>query len=113
MTPGQARDTYKRMIAALGETVTFRRIGTPNVDKDIRCRVTGYQPDQVVGAIQQGDRRLVALAEDVEGSGFPTPIRERFDKVILRGHETTIQAVDDSTRRVAGTLIAYELRIRG
>jgi hypothetical protein len=71
----------------------------------------GYQPDQLVGAIQQGDRRVIFLAEDI--GSFPVPIREKFDKIIVRGAETTVQVVDDSTRRVGAVLIGYELRVRG
>lgn len=113
MTPEAAHAMYLRQIDAHGEEVTFHRLGSPNVDETIRARVIGYRPDELVGAVQQGDVRIIALAEDVETSSFPTPFRERFDKAIIRGKETTIQAVDDNTRRVAGILIAYDIRVRG
>jgi hypothetical protein len=35
------------------------------------------------------------------------------DKIVLRGKELQIIAVDDSTRRVKGVLIALEIQARG
>lgn len=114
MTPEAARASYRRQIDAHGETVTLRRVNpspTAPTDVTVRARVVGYQPEELVGAIQQGDRKIIALAEDV--GAFPLPFRERFDKAIIRGTEMTIQAIDDNTRRVAGELIAYDIRVRG
>lgn len=106
MTPADAKAMYRRQIAAHGETITLRRTGQS--DQSVRARVTGYEPEELVGGIQQGDRKVIVLAEDV--TGF-TP--RKGDLVILRGAPLSIQAVDDSTRRVAGTLVAYELVARG
>lgn len=113
MTPADARAMYARLVAATGETVILRRINpaAPPTDVTVRARVTGYSPDELVGAIQQGDRKIIVLAEDI--GGFPVPIREKFDKVVVRGDEIAIEAVDDSTRRIGGELIAYELRAHG
>lgn len=112
MTPEQARASYRRQIRN-GETITLRRDGSPPIDKPVRARVTGYAPEELVGDVHQGDRRIVVLAEDVASTGFPVPFRDGFDKVILRGDQLTIQSSDDSTRRIAGELIAYELRAAG
>ncbi|MGE0290268.1 MAG: hypothetical protein AB7P16_28635 [Bradyrhizobium sp.] len=115
MSPEAARGMYRRQIARHGETVTLRRINsspTAPTNRDVRARVLGYTPDELVGEVQQGDRKIIVLAEDM--GSFPVPFRERStDRVIVRGAELAIQAVDDSTRRVAGELIAYEIRARG
>jgi hypothetical protein len=59
---------------------------------------------------QIGDRRVIVLAEDVEASGFPVPLRTGgSDKAVVRGKMLNINVVDDSTRRIAGVLIAYEI----
>ena len=35
------------------------------------------------------------------------------DKLVIRGAEVAILAVDDETRRIHGTLIALEIQVRG
>lgn len=122
MTPAAARASYRRMLHLVGETVLLRRMtGTTQqspVDAEVTARVTGYGPQELVGAIQQGDRKVIVLAADLEGRGWPVPPK-KLDRIILRpgadgaGETLTVQAVDDSTRRVGGVLIAYEIQARG
>lgn len=116
MTPAEAMAMYRREIDEHGEAVSLRRVNaSPAAPTDVTgvyARVLGYDPDELVGGVQQGDKRIILLAEDI--GSFPLPFRERgSDKIVVRGTELTIQAVDDSTRRVAGTLIAYDIRARG
>lgn len=118
MTPDEARAMYRREVSENGETVTLRRINpspTPSTDKSVLARVVGYAPNELVGGIQQGDRKVIVLAEDVENTGFPVPIKTGgSDKIVLAsGRVLNIQAVDDNTRRVGGILIAYEITARG
>jgi hypothetical protein len=117
MTPEQARASYRRMMAVAGETVLIRRYtGTganrPRFDAEVRARVTEYEPKELVGGIEQGDRKVVLLAEDLERAQFATPLR-KGDKAVVRGKELNIEAPDNNTRRVQGELIAYELQVRG
>jgi hypothetical protein len=114
MTPESATASYRR---ALGETVQIRRYtGTgsnrPRFDVSVRARVAGYEPQQLVGSIQQGDRKVIVLAEDLINSGFALPVTTN-DKVVARGKELAILGVDDNTRRVDGVLIAIDLQVRG
>ena len=74
--------------------------------------MTGYAPHELVGNILQGDRRIILFADDLLGKGFALPVTTN-DKVVVRGKELAIVAVDDSTRRVNDVLIAYELQVRG
>lgn len=106
---------YRRQIIAHGETITLRRNNpspNPPTDADVSARVSGFDPEELTGTIQQGDRRVIVLAEDVEAAGWPAPPK-RNDKVILRGRTLNVETVDDSTRRIGGTLIAYDLVVRG
>lgn len=117
MTPDQVKASYRRAVDEAGETITFRRYtgsgaSRPHFDADLRARVTGYAPDEMVGEIQQGDRKIIALAEDLIAAQVPLDLR-RGDKVIVRGVEMNIEAADDSTRRLQGVLIALEIRARG
>ena len=106
------RSAYRTSIAATGETVTLRtftgagasRSGT---DTTVRARVRHYEPAQLVGGLQQGDRELIVLAEDVALAP------KTGDQVIVRGTTMTIRAVDDSTRRIGDVLLAYVISARG
>lgn len=102
---------YRRQIVAHGETITLRRLvpGGPPAELDVRARVTGFAPDELVGGIDQGDRKVILLAEDMTWTEAPAA----GDKLVIRDQLLTIASVDDSTRRVAGTLIAYEMRATG
>lgn len=109
---------YRDQIALHGEDILIRRypgvgVGQTPVDRECRCRIVGYAPDELVGAITQGDRKVIVLAEDLAGESPPFLIT-KSDKVVDRASkELAILGVDDNTRRVAGELIAYELHVRG
>jgi len=114
MTPDDSRASYRRVLLAHGQDVTLQRV-TPNgtFTYDVRARVMGYSPQTTAGSAQQGGRKAIVLAEDVESSGFPLPFREGQDTLVANGKTMTIAAVNDATRRVAGVLIAYEFELEG
>lgn len=117
MTPAEALSDHRMMLQADGEIVIVRRYtgtGTtrPRFDAEVRGRVTGYQPHELVGSIVQGDRKVIVLAQDLLDRQFPLNL-VKGDKAVVRGKELNIEAADDSTRRVAGVLIAYVLQVRG
>lgn len=117
MTPAQILATYRRMMGMVGETVLIRRYtGTganrPRFDAEVTARVTDYEPSELVGTIVQGDRKIIVMAEDLTSAQFPTPIK-KGDKVVVRGKELNVEAPDDSSRRIQGELIAWELQVRG
>jgi hypothetical protein len=116
MTPQAARSAYKRLLGQT-ETVTLRRFhgtGTPRskYEQPAKARVQGYDPQEFIGTVLHGDRRLIVLAEDLEGGAVALPILVS-DKIVVRGKEIQIIAIDDNTRRVGSTLCAYELQVRG
>lgn len=118
MSPDQVKASYRRALDGAGETIFLRRYsgsGTARVSTDyaVKARVTDFQPHELIGGIVQGDRNIIAIAEDVTASGFPAPIIASSDKAVVRGRELAIKAVDDNTRRVAGVLIAYEIKAGG
>ena len=120
----QARSTYRRMISAHGETVSLRRESiepTPEA-QDLRARVMGFTPEELASGIDQGDRKLILLAEDIEreiaAGRWSAPAAGasgilKNDTLMLRGAPMNVEWVDDSTRRVAGVLIAYEVTVTG
>lgn len=118
MTPEEARQMYRDQIEEHGEDIAIRRysgtgVGRTYVDRPCRARVVGYSPDELVGSITQGDRRVIVLAEDLDGESPPFKIMKSDKVVSSRFPELAIMAVDDNTRRIQGTLIAYDLQVRG
>lgn len=113
MSPADARDAYRRLMGN-GETVVLRRLADPGAGEySVRARVSGFSPSDFDGAIQQGIRTAIVLAEDVESSGFPLPFLEKQDRLIWNGKTLVIRSVDDATRRVDGVQIAYDLELAG
>lgn len=113
MTPSAARAAYRRQMRN-GETFVLRRLsGLGAGDYVTRGRVDGFTPSDFEGAVQQGTRTAIVLAEDVEASGFPLPFLEKQDRLVWAGKTLVIQSVDDATRRVAGVLIAFVLELAG
>jgi hypothetical protein len=119
MTPDAARASYRRALDQAGETILIRRYtgaGTsrPQSSWPVRARVVAYEPKELVGGIVQGDRKLIVLQEDLVAAGFPGRIETGPNwKAVVRGVELQIKAADDNTRRIAGELIAYEIRAGG
>ncbi|WP_292682117.1 hypothetical protein [Mesorhizobium sp.] len=124
LTPQEIRDAYRDSLLRVGElntdgtrAVAIRRYGgsgadRPFADVPVLARVVGYEAKELVDPIVQGDRRLIVYGPDLEDAGFSFPVRKN-DKVVIRGKEVNIESPDDNTRRVAGVLIAIEMRVRG
>lgn len=105
------KNSYRR---ALTDKVIFRRYSTKNSSKFdtgfISANIGGYKPEQLVGNIKQGDKRVVALAEELIMNNFIPTIN---DKVVVNGKEYQILSVDGETRSHKGTTVAYDLNVRG
>jgi hypothetical protein len=107
------KQLYLDAISTVGENVIIRNYsGTTETytDATVRARVVDFSPDQLVGAIVQGDRKLIMLAADVVGVELTAT---QNCKVVVRGKELQVKSVDDNTRRVQGDLIAYEIVVGG
>jgi hypothetical protein len=113
-TPAGSVERHRLAIERRGEAVYVRRYsGTggsrTHVDTQSKGRVAGYAPHEIAGSIQEGDRKVIVLAASLASILPVTPA----DRLVVRGRELSIIAVDDNTRRVAGTLVAIELQVRG
>ncbi len=116
MTPAAVKASYRRSLDLYGEPIYIRRfsgpVGPNRTRTDygpIQARVTGFEPQEFIGAIVPGDRKIIAMAEDVDASGITLPLAPGADKVIYRERELALKAADASTRRMSGELIAYEM----
>jgi hypothetical protein len=125
LTPAESLASHRAFMAELGETVLVRRYSgagaaRSKVEASILARVMGYAPKDLVGTIVQGDRRVIALNDPaaVVPAGKVAlasllPLNDATDKLVIRGREAAIKAVDDNTRRIAGVLIALEIQAAG
>lgn len=77
-----------------------------------RARVKGYRPDNLVGAVQQGEMIIKAFLPDLIEGHFPLPVRST-DKVKVRGAEKQINAVDNNTGRVGNTQVYVKISAVG
>lgn len=117
MTVDEIKAEYLAALDEVGETITIRRFtGTgpnrPKFDVEVRARVMGYQPNEMVAGIAQADRKAIVLHEDLIAAGFALPITNA-DFAVVQGKQHAIRVPDNATRRVAGATIAYELQIVG
>lgn len=96
------------MMRDFGETVTLQRTG----QSDLSCvaAVAGYLPNELVGGILQGDRRVRISNVEITNASWPGPPR-KGDKVVIASRTTTIQGVDTSF--VAGVAVMHIIQARG
>ncbi|EJN15693.1 hypothetical protein PMI42_00710 [Bradyrhizobium sp. YR681] len=125
MTPDEALESLRSQLAEHGATVAVRRYAgkgpsrAVTAEADALARVVGYQPKDIAGAIQQGDRKVILLNDPAAAVSVGKVALEtmlpltNLDRIVLRGAEVEIIGVDDDTRRVAGVLVALELQVRG
>lgn len=118
MTPDSVTSSYRRaLLTGAGEVVYVRRYtgggqSRPVHEVSVRARVMDYSAAELVGSVMQGDRKLILLAEDLVNAQWPGGLR-KDDKIVVRGKELNVEAVDDNTRRIGSVLIAYEMQVRG
>lgn len=125
MTPAEALEQYRGMMAAIGEAVLVRRYAGKGAaravaaEASVLARIVSYKPAQIVGAVVQGDRMAIVLVDPdavvpVGKVALSTllPLSTN-DILVVGGVESAIQAVDDRSRRLQGVLIALELQVRG
>lgn len=113
---GRIKASYRRGFAARGdtvETIKIRRFtGTgpnrPMFEVSCPAVVTGFDAEELVGGIQQADRHVILMHDDLLNVGFALPITNS-DFVVRKGRQYAIRVPDDASR--AG--VAYELQIVG
>lgn len=104
---------YLRALQDHGEPVIVRRItGDTTTDVTVQARVMGYRPEELTGDIDQGHRKVILMPDWLVAANWPLPIK-KGDQIVIRNKQTTVEIVDDNTRRIAGELIAYELSVSG
>jgi hypothetical protein len=124
MNSAEALAHYRSFLARIGEDILVRRwsgvgSGRTKVQAQIRARVSGYAPSQIIGAAVQGDIDVIALNDpDAAVPEGMVPLSELLplsvdDKLVIRGEEKSIKGVNDNTRRISGVLIALDIHAKG
>lgn len=112
-----AEAAFDRAVARIGEPIRVRRYtgtgaGRAAFEVTVRARVAECRPNELAGNIVQGDRRVILAVADLVRAQFPLPVRIS-DKLVVRGKELAIVALDDETRRLGGRPFALEIIARG
>lgn len=91
-----------------------RYTGTPRapVDVDVTGHIRLYSGKELAGPVVQGDKAVIVLVDDLVAGGFALPITT-FDKVVEGGREFAIQPGPGERKALDGTVIAYDLQVRG
>jgi hypothetical protein len=108
MTPAAARASYRRAFARECEPIVLKR---GEISATALGKVEGYSADELTGGVNQGDQKVVLLAEDLEFDEFPLP-PVAGDQVEYLGR-TLFVMFPPTQRRIGTTTVAYDLVVRG
>ena len=131
----RSQAAHTRAIQRRGVPVTFQRLSgvapnvtiTPATGATVTAVVYDYAPDGSassqagygageIGAITQGERKILVMASDLAGAGFPLPVQKNDRALVLDSASgvmvemLTVTRVDANKRAIAG---AIELEAAG
>lgn len=110
-TAAQARADYSAMLREFGEDITLVRGAT---EKTVTARLMQQDTGSDVGSRVMAGRTFLVLASDVTSDpAFPVPFQLKSDRIRWNSKTLVVTRVDDSKRRIAGELIAYEIEAAG
>lgn len=114
-------------LADYGTDVVLRRVsGTApnqtNTDVTVRAAVRSYQPNELVGGINQTDSLVIISPTQIAAAGWPAgesasttvadpTLPRRLDKMIIAGRARNIEVVDPIY--LGGELVRIEIRVIG
>lgn len=88
-----------------------RAVNPPYADVDVIGHYRQYGSKEITGSIAQGDYAVIVVVADLVAQNFVMPVLKQ-DKVMLGGREYAIVSPGER-KALDGTLIAYELQVRG
>jgi hypothetical protein len=104
-------DGRRRMLERDGRPMILRRItNSAPVSVTLMGKHTAYLPQELTGAVRQGDVRIAVGQDEIAAAGWPTPIRSP-DEISIDGQTFTVQGavpVYEGT-----TLIGWKIHARG
>lgn len=126
MTPAQAIAALDRAISANGEMITLRRTAGSSpqtwVDADVPALCRGYEPEQLIGSITQGDSNIILSPTSLNRAQWPggqppaggtsdPRLPRANDKVVMWNRVRNVQAAVPIFMK--GVLVRIELQVRG
>lgn len=103
MTPAQAIAALDRQIDKHGSVVFFARQGVPQ--QEARAFVRGYKSEELVGLIEQMDRKLV-----VSPTSLAAFLPKEQDRTTVGGKSGTVEDVDPV--EIDGVVVRFNIRVR-
>lgn len=126
MTPAQLRADLDSTLAEDGEDIEIHRlVGTQLIPIKVTCRafVRGYKPDEIVGGINQNDKRVILSPTEIIAKGWPGPNSSatptnRDRRVPIKGDRVVIQGRNYNVEVAGGIyvrddLVRIEMQVRG
>jgi hypothetical protein len=114
MTPEGALSSYRRFLT--DRFTVIRKVQGSTVDAvnvtNVQGRVMKYTKPRAENDNTQGWQEAVVLAQDLIDKGFPVPMKTG-DLILVQGRTLKVDGVDQNTRKVGQTLIAYQCICRG
>ena len=120
-----ALSSYRRCLKSVWEMVVLRRYvgtgeGRSKTDASALARVNdipvagayGEVREELAGSMPQQGYTVIVLAQDLVDAAWPVPPK-RNDKVIVRGKEMNVESVGSNNRRIGGSIVAWDLTVRG
>jgi hypothetical protein len=101
------------VIRKIDQPATRRQASLPLLPRhDVICKaiVRGYEPVQLIGSIQQGDRQVMISNAEIALAQWPGPPRSG-DRCVIDGRTTTIQSCDP--RRLRDDIVLHIIQVRG
>lgn len=126
MTPQQLRADLDAALADAGEVIELQRLtGSQLITTTVTCRafVRGYEPEEVVGGINQNDKRVIMSPTEIIADGWPGPNSsatptERDRRVPIKGDRAVIKGRNYNVEAAGGIyvrddLVRIEMQVRG
>jgi hypothetical protein len=108
MTPASAIASLDAQLAEHGQDVILRTGNTKVGQQTCRAFVRGYKPAELVGLIEQGDKKVTVSPTGLGSFGEPSD----GQIVVVDGRPRTIKGEPEFIR-IAGTLVRVNMTVRG
>lgn len=109
MTPAAAIAALDRQIAAHGEAVTLRRIGTPDTTLTVAAFVRRAAVDPLAPGADAAQSGTTVVLSPTGLTTFIPPVRG--DQVAIAGRLANIEEVE--TVRMGSTVVRHNLKVSG
>lgn len=105
-----------RRLGEVGQDIVLRKLGSPDVDCDVRAQIEDLEGSDLAEAsnLAQRHSRVIMSPTEITGAGWPAPTARtprEGDKVVAQSRERNVDRVKEF--RVDGTLVRIELFVAG